>query len=181
MSDPTLSPYPFYYYTCDRDPTASEPLIFNNYPGFMFFWWNTTSNDIFINIVSTTDSMVWEKYATSSNIESVLLNAGWNLNTSRSYSLRSSPAFNTSYSPSSTNDCYVICVVSVTSTLLTPGTVLFQSNDSGSFLTIGEASVSGVAASSSQTISCIIPANKSYKLLNSSGTASIISINELLF
>ena len=203
MSDPVLSSYPYYYYTCDRDPTSSEPLIFSGYSLFGFYWWNTISNDFFVCLNDTANSLVWQKIVSSTNISSylsgiptspvsilnggtgattaqnALANLGLKIGSNRSYSTRSSPAFSTPYTPSSTNDCFVMAVVNVVSTLVTPGTVLFQINDTGSYLTRGEASVSGVAASQFQTISAIVPVGKSYQLTNTSGTASIASINEI--
>lgn len=181
MSDPTfVTGYGQYYYLCDRDPTSSEPDCYLDISDFKYMWLNTTTGDFWWCSDNTTNAMVWQKLATSSNIDSVLSLSGWNLNSPRSYTSRISPAFNTAYTPSSSNDCFVMVIVNVISTLVTPGTVLFEMDDTGSFLTRGEASVSGVASSEFKTISAMVPASKSYKLINSSGTASIISINELL-
>ena len=175
MSDPVLQGYPFYYFTCDRDPTASEPLVFNDYSDFGFFWWNTISNDFFRCVDDTEDALVWNKTVTDVNILNVIKSQGWNINTSRSYSLRSSPAFNTPYTPSLTNDTLVVAVVSLASTILTAGTVLFQVDN----VTISEASISGLAATEGSSMTCLVPANSSYQLVNSSGTSSIVSLNEI--
>lgn len=183
MSDPVLvNDYgnAFLYYTCDRDPTSSEPLTYNGYSNLLMYWWNTTSGDIFQCVNNTSSSMIWQKICSSSNILSLISNSGWNINTSRSYSLRSSPSFSTSYTPSITNDTTVIAVLSLTSTLLTSATVEFQVNSGSGYITIGESSISGLAATNIQTITCFVPANSEYQLINSSGTASIVSLNELI-
>jgi hypothetical protein len=141
--------------------------------------YNFTSLGSFDSDTQTYSDCTFQEIATSVNVLSVLNNAGWNLNTSRSYSLRSSPAFSTAYTPSVTNDTLVCAIVSVTSTVLTAGTVLFQVNSGSGFVTICEASITGLAATNIQTITCLVPANASYQLVNSSGTASIVSLNEL--
>lgn len=183
MSDPVLvSNFPFIYFTCDRDPTANEPVLDSSGlsgSGGYFFWWNQTTNNFFYCINAVTSNYLWQEVATVSNVLSVISSSGWKINTSRSYSQRSSPAFNTVYTPNATNDVTVSCIVNVTSTLVTPGTVLFEINGGSGFITTGEASASGIAASIFSTITQIIPANSQYKLVNSSGTASIISIYEL--
>ena len=137
--------------------------------------YNFISLGSFDSDTQTYSDCTFQEIATSANVLSVLNNVGWNLNTSRSYSLRSSPAFSTYYTPSVTNDTLVCAIVSVTSTVLTAGTVLFQVNSE----TVGEASITGLAATNIQTITSLVPANAEYQLINSSGTASIISINEV--
>lgn len=139
----------------------------------------TTSTGTFDPVLQTYTGCTFNNVIFNANILTSIASSGWNINTSRSYIQRSSPAFNTSYTPNTTNDVMVSCVINVTSTLLTPGTVLFEINPGSGFVTIGEASASGVAASIFQTITHLIPANSQYKLVNSSGTASIISIYEL--
>lgn len=180
MSDPTfVTGFGQYYYICDRDPTASEPFCYLNLSNFKYMWFNTVSGNYFWCIDNTTNAMVWQKVVTSANLASMIGMSNWKINTSRSYSLRSSPAFNTDYTPSATNDTLVVAIVNCTSTLVTPGTVLFQVNTGSGYVTIGEASVSGVVSSIFQTISAIVPVNSPYKLLNSSGTCTIVLINEI--
>lgn len=182
MSDPVLvGEYgnAFIYYTCDRDPTSSEPLIYNGYSDLLLLWWNQTTNSLFWLVNDTANSLIWEEQVFTSSLPSILSSLGWSINTNRSYSSRGSPAFNTSYTPSSTNDTMVSAIVNCVSTLVTPGTVLFQVNTGSGFITIGEFSISGVAASNFGTITCLVPADSQYKLLNSSGTATIISLNEI--
>lgn len=183
MADPVLvSDFPYIYFTCNRDPTSNEPVLDAtglSGSGGYFFWWNQTTNNFFMCINAVTSDYLWQQITTSANILSNIDSAGWNVNTARSYSLMSSPAFNTSYKPSTTNDTMVSAVVSCTSTLITPGTVLFEVNAGSGFSTIGEFSTSGIAASLFGTITCLVPANSSYQLVNSSGTASIISLNEV--
>lgn len=179
LTDPSISPYPYLYFTNDRDPTSTEP-VYIGYPDFIYFWYNTTSKGFFACTDNAANgSLVWEKIVTSGNISSIIMSNGWKINTSRSYSLRSSPAFNTSYLPSATNDTMVSAIVSLTSTLLTAGTVQFQIDTGSGFTTIGQSSISGIAANNTETITCLVPLNSHYKLINSSGSASITSINEI--
>lgn len=76
LTDPTLSPYPYLYYLCDRDPTASEPLTYTGYPGLIYIWINTSTNDIFWCLDNTADAMIWNKMVDSHNISSILTALG---------------------------------------------------------------------------------------------------------
>lgn len=71
-TDPVLQDLPFVYYTADRNPTISEPLVYSGIPNFFYYWWNTTTNDIYVTVNNTPNSMVWYKTATSQNIESMV-------------------------------------------------------------------------------------------------------------
>jgi hypothetical protein len=181
LSDPTMSPYSpeFFYYLCDRDPTNNEPDCYGGYDGLIYFWWNTTTLDLFIctNNMDNTN-LSWEKWTTSNNILTILAQT-WGLNTSRGYVQRSSPAFSTSYTPSTTNDTQVIATVSLTSTLLATAQVNVQVNTGSGFVTIAENSLSGVAATTIRSVTFTVPANASYQLVSVSGTASITQVMEL--
>lgn len=183
MSDPVLvSNFPYIYFTCDRDPTSDEPVLDSSGlsgSGGYFFWWNQTTNNFFFCTNAVNTDYLWQNITTSSNILTILDSSGWDINTSRSSSFRGSPEFNTSYTPSATNDTSVTVIVDLTSTLLTPGTVELQVNSGSGYTTKGESSISGISATIIGTINYIVPANSSYKLINSSGTASIVSIDEL--
>jgi hypothetical protein len=183
QDDPSLSPYSFYYFTDDRDPTSDEPDVFYGYPGLIYFWWNTTTLDFFIctNSADSPDGsgLGWEKFATSRTVLEILAAAGWGLNTSRDYAQRSSPAFSTSYTPSATNDTQVIATVSLTSTLLTASEVQVQVNTGSGFVTVAEQSVTGVDATSIYPVTFTVPTSASYQLVSVSGTASIVQIMEL--
>lgn len=182
MSNPALvTDYgqTYIYYTCDRNPTSNEPLVFSGYSNMLIFWWNQTTNTVWQCVNNTANAMVWNEIADSASILSILSSVGWKINTARSYSQRSSPSFNTSYTPSSTNDTQVVITVSLTSTVLTAAQVNVQVNSGASYVTIAEEGLSGLAATNIRSISLIVPANSSYQLVNSSGSASIVSIMEL--
>lgn len=116
---------------------------------------------------------------TDDRILAVIAEKGWNVNTSRSYSQRTSPAFNTSYAPSSTNDTQVQVSISLTSTVLTAATVDIEVDSGSGFVTIAQLSLSGLAATATQLASFLVPAGASYKLVQSSGTSLITSIYEV--
>lgn len=176
-------------YVCVRDPTAAEPLIYNNLP-FLPLWWQTatssdswttyTTQDFWLGVNNTTDAMVWWKMIFDVNILSVLDSQGWEINTPRSYAHRTSAAFNTSYTPSVTNDTQVLATVSLTSTLLTSATIDIEIDSGSGFVIVASGSLSGLAASDSKPFSFIVPANSAYKIVSASGASnSITSIYEL--
>ncbi len=104
---------------------------------------------------------------------------GLNINTSRSYTTRSTPAFSTNYTPNTTNDTFVVVNISQTSVLL--GSAAVNAVIGG--ITIANASLGGVAATQTNSLSFIVPANSSYQLTQTAtgiGAAnSILSIREL--
>lgn len=64
MSDPIFNgnnPYP--YFTCDQDPTSSEPAVTAiGIPNdWMFWWWNTATGDIFFNTQNIENDLIWKK------------------------------------------------------------------------------------------------------------------------
>lgn len=191
---PTIDPQDggfdtFLNYVCIRDPTADEPLLpYHDYP-WLPFWWQTanstdswatyTTSDFWLCVDNAPAAMVWWRMVFDSNITSVLNSVGWEINTSRSYSARTSAAFGTSYTPSASNDTQVIASVKLSSTVLLASTVDIQVDTGSGFTTILELSVSGLAATMTQSATFIVPAGASYKLVQSVGGSSIIYINEL--
>src|SRR5690348_11898641 len=144
---------------------------------------STTGNEYIITGWSAYDSdtqtytgCTFQQFTTNDTILPILSASGWQINTTRGYVPRSSPAFNTSYTPSATNDTQVIAVISLTSTLLLAAQVNIQVDSGSGFLTISEESLSGIAATSIRTVTITVPAGSSYKLVNTTGTVSIVSI-----
>jgi hypothetical protein len=179
MDDPVLSPYPFIYFTCDRDPLPTD-TTYSGYAGLIYFWYNTTSTNLFCcTDCSTAGALVWQEIAMPQNILSMLSGAGWQINTSRNYVQRTSPAFSTPYIPSTTNDTQVIVVVTLTSTLLTTAEVNIQVNTGLGYTIVAESSVSGVAATNVYSMTFTVPANASYQVATVSGSTSITQIMEL--
>lgn len=194
MTTPTTDPQDggfdtFLNYVATRDPTVDEPLLPYHGYNFLPFWWQTvnsmddwatyTTSDFWLCVDNADEAMVWWRIVFDSNLLQILNEKGWQLNTARSYSNVSTPAFNTVYSPSSTNDTHVTAIVQLASTLLGSSTIQAQIDSGSGYVTRAEAGVSGVAATNIQTLSFICPANASYKLIASGGTTSIISINQL--
>ena len=158
MSIPILYGSPWWWES-DSDPTENVPTDKLGYISYGNTWRNTTTNALFLCINggdNQNNGLEWlYMYTLNTNVLDELIAAGWKINTSRSYSLRSSPAFNTSYKPSSTNDTMVSVVVILTSTIITAGTVNFQIDTGSGFTTVGESSISGLAAINAQAISCL--------------------------
>jgi hypothetical protein len=179
MDDPVLSPYPFLYFTCNRDPLPTDST-YSGYSGLIYFWYNTTSTNVFCCTNCLTEgALIWQEIVMPQNILAILNNVGWQINTPRSYVPRTSPAFSTPYTPSTINDTQVCAAISLTSTLLGSSEVEVQINNGSGFVTIFPLILSGVAATHVEPATFIVPANSSYQLVNLSGTASISSIMEL--
>lgn len=192
MSDPVITPYggAFIYYTCDRDPTATEPLVYNNYSDLLLLWWNTASSTLFWCLDNTSGDMNWQEIVTSETAADIILNPtnlallktafGYNLNTSRSYASRSSPAFNTNYTPNATHDTFVLATVNISLSLLQSSTITAQINSGSGFVTVATAANSAVAINNTSTLSFWVPANSIYKIVSAgTGTNALNSIMEL--
>lgn len=187
MADPVFTSSSFgnsfIYYTCDRDPTGSEPLVYNNIPGLTIFWWNTVSNNWFRCINNTADSMVWVKIADSGNFSDMLSDAGVSVPVSRIRTLRNSPAFNTAYRPSTTRDVEVNFTLNVTSILSFSSTVNIQiSLDNSNWTTISSIVRNlSLAVNLNDLITFTVPVGSYYRIVQAAGSvASIVSIYELL-
>jgi hypothetical protein len=184
MSDPIFKSGYEGFLCCDRDPTADEPII-TALPlpsDYELKWWNQSNSSWWwlTNYNTAGIPLVWQKYVTDANIKNVLENTGWKLNTGRAYSSVSSPVFNSSRTPSATNDVQILASVSLTSTLLTPASVTIQIDGGSGFNTVATLSLAGVAAANTQTSSLIVPRDSSYKLVQASGVSSIVSLYELV-
>lgn len=182
MSDPVISTFPYLYYTADRDPTSSEPLVYNGHPTLIFIWFNTATVDLFWCMDNTTDAMKWSKMVSPQNALSVLTALGWNINSNRSIHTVSSPAFNSPRTPSAISDTFTTASVQMVNTLLTTSTITVQVDTGSGYNTVATIGMSGLAATNTQAVSFIVPANSAYKILQSgSGTNTLISITETSF
>lgn len=80
MSDPVLQGNnPYLYFTCDRDPSATEPVVTSSGVlglGYFFFWWNTTTNKIFDFGGGTSGSFVWNEDINTGNFAAKLATLG---------------------------------------------------------------------------------------------------------
>lgn len=110
----------------------------------------------------------------AANILPIIGGQGWAANTSRNYE-NAGIGFGTSRFPNSTNDTSVIASISLTSTLLTAAIVQVQVAGS----VVSEVSLSGLAATSIQMATFIVPVGSSYELVNTSGAASLVYLKEL--
>lgn len=183
MANPVLvTNCTYIYFTCDRDPTGTEPIVsaVGIPSNWLFYWWNTITNDVFSCQNGSATPLVWWKHITSLNLaSSVSSTLGWKINSSRSYS-SVSLAFATARTPSATNDTLVIASLQANVALLQTSTMNVQIDSGSGFTTISTLTFTGVVSTKTDTVSFIVPANAQYKLL-SSGTATntITSIFEL--
>lgn len=70
LQDPILSPYPFFCFLADNDPTTDEPTVYHGYDGLLLFWVNTTSHDLFVSTDNLDPTLGWSKIITSPIITS---------------------------------------------------------------------------------------------------------------
>lgn len=86
MSDPILVQQFFFpYFSCDRNPTSSEPVVTANTGGysFLFFWYNTTDQTVWYNTQNIEDDMKWDELGTvapANHIADVATNLQTNYN-----------------------------------------------------------------------------------------------------
>lgn len=192
MSDPVITNYggAFIYYTCDRNPTNDEPLVYNNYLDLLLLWWNTTDSTLFWCLNNSSEEMDWQQIITSETAAEVILNPenlgllktalGYQIDTPRSYSERSTPSFDTNYTPSATNDTFVIATVNIALSILQSSSVVAQVDIGSGFVTIATAASGSVAINNTSSLSFIVPAGATYKLLSSgTGTNTLNGIMEL--
>lgn len=66
LDDPILSPYPFFCFLADRDPSTDEPSLYHDYDGLVLFWVNTTTHDIFVSTDNLDSTLDWKKIMTTS-------------------------------------------------------------------------------------------------------------------
>lgn len=182
MANPVLVYNASYiYFTCDRDPTTSEPIVSAaGIPSnWLFYWWNLTTNDIFVCQDGSASPLAWFKQANSANIASMIGSSlGWDLNTPRAYT-PVTLAFNTARAPSETNDVLVLANISQTSTLIASSNITVQIDSGSGFEDKANLILSGVAASLTQCCTFLVPKGSSYKIIKSSGAGSIAAINEI--
>lgn len=183
MPSPTLIYNTQYiYFTNTVDPTATEPVVssYSLPANFLFYWWNTATNDIFYCVDPSVPTLVWKKEVNSSNIAAVLLAFGWKINTARSYT---TPAlvFGTGRTPNATNDTFVIVNVTMAITLLQSCTISAQIDPGGGFVERARCSLNVAAASTvGDALSFLVPAGSAYKVVSSgSGSNTIVSAQEL--
>jgi hypothetical protein len=185
LDDPTFSESQGYFYDT-RAPNSGDDAYINTIPfgnNFLVYWWDQSNNDTFILTNWGSTPLIWEHIVSDSNILFVIQGAGWQINTTRNYSDQSSLGFNTSRQPSTTNDVYLSCSVTLTNTLLTTSTVALQiSLDNSTFTTISTlANLSEAVNSSTYSASIVVPAGYYYKLTTSgSGTQTLVNLQELI-
>lgn len=172
------------YYECDRDPTATEDpsLVYTDIPDFLEFWWNISSGDFFFCPDNTLNAMVWSKVISSNNLSNSLISLGMSPPVSRLPSQRSSPAFSTSYQPSSSHDTEIYLTLKFNALLSLSSTVNIEiSEDNSTWTTIFPISKSiSVATNINEGFTFRVPIGCYYQIVQASGTAaSIVSIYEL--
>jgi len=191
MGNPVLmTGYGAFYYLCDRDPTSTEldvldPVnagvgVYVNIPDFKYYWFNTVSNEIFWCTDNSLNAMIWHRVANDLNIDSILSNSSWEINSSRSYSPRSTPAFDTNYTPSLTNDIFVLATVNIVLSVLQSSTITVEVDTGSGFVAISTAAPGGIAINDTRTLSFIVPKGATYKIVSAgTGTNTLNSIMEL--
>ncbi len=194
MGNPVLiTGYGQFYYMCDRDPTATEldvldPVnagvgVYVNIPDFKYMWVNTTSKEVWWCTDNTFNAMVWHKLISSINLPSALSALGISPAVSRSRTQRTSPAFSSSYRPSTTNDIEVNLTLNFTALVSLNSQVNIQvSIDNSNWVTIySVVRVLALATNFNDAFTFTVPVGSYYRIVQQTGTAaSIVSIYELI-
>jgi hypothetical protein len=182
LDDPVLTPYTnFFCFLADRDPTSSEPLVYQGYDGLIIFWVNESTEQIFISMNNLATPLAWDKIITQSILLSVLKTLGWNINTSRNYGA-SGVSLNSSRQPSTSVDTFVSASIKQVNVLLSTTTLTAEvSPDNSTWTTVNTLQdLSGVASDYTTPIGFTVPASYYYRLVSSgSGTISLVSCEEL--
>ncbi len=172
----------YIYFTNTVDPTGTEPVVsgFSLPANWLFYWWNTATNDIFYCVDATATPLVWIKEVNATNIAAVLLALGWKINTTRAYTTPTL-TFNTPRTPNATNDTFVVANVTMAITLLQNCTISAQIDSGSGYGVIAQCSLTVAAASTmGAALSFLVPANLPYKLVSSgNGTNTIVNAHEL--
>jgi hypothetical protein len=148
----------------------------------LFYWWNTTTNDIFVCQNGSATPLVWWKQVSSLNIESTLSSLGFSPPVARSRTQRSSPAFSTSYRPSTTTDTEINITLNFTGLVSLNSQVDIQTSiDNSTWVTIFPVKTTvSLALNTNYPITFTLPVGSYYRLVQSVGTqATIVSIYEL--
>lgn len=170
-STPVLTTgYGTWYYLCDRNPTSSEPDCYLDMPDFVYFWFNQTDGSYWRCNSNVTNDMKWQNDKNGIKRDGIVA---------------ISPAFNTAYQPSTTNDCLVTAIVSTASSLTGASDVIAQVDAGlgGGYLSWGECSASGVAVTIKHSLTFPVPVKGFFKLVTTNGlgaTSSIIQIKTLI-
>lgn len=127
--------------------------------------------------VSTYTGCVLTLQTTQSNINGILSSSGYVPYTAWTQS-SVSLAFGTSRTPSATQNTTVAVSINQSSILATAAIAKAQVNISGTFTDFAFTSLSGLITTQTNSMTFDVPKNTSYKLVNVSGTNSIISIFE---
>lgn len=111
------------------------------------------------------------------NTGTITVVGGMNAGVSRSYVSRSSPAFSTSYTPSTTNDTFVNAIFSYTNIATQTSTVSVSVNG----VTVLKFSSTDIVAANQSSFSFMVPVGQSYQIINSgSGSQTLNTLYELL-
>lgn len=162
------------------DPTSNEGSVNNNVIPF-YFWFNSSTGEIFVSSSSSNTNITWGKLITSLNLATEMSSAaGWGINTTRQYAAVSSPAFNSSRTPNTTHDTNVIATMHVDATVLQSSTFSAQEDCGSGFSEIGRVSTTlGILVDEDKYMDFIVSANCAYKIVASgTGTNSIVSFKE---
>ena len=177
LDDPTFSESFIYFYDT-RAPNSSDDDYINTIPfgtDFLVFWWDQSVNDLYQLTNWGNTQLVWQKLVTNLNILDIISTVGWQINTNRAYTQRTSPIFSTSYTPSTTNDTFVIASFGLSDTLLSPVSLTVAVGG----VTIATVGLAGITATETGVISFQVPANSTYEFTVVSGSPTIVSVYEL--
>lgn len=111
------------------------------------------------------------------NTGTIIVDGGIQLGVNRSYVARATPAFSTSYTPSTTNDVQVAIICSYTNIATQTSSISITVNS----VTVLKQSDASIVAANEICFSFIVPVGQTYQVINSgSGSQTLDNIYELL-
>lgn len=170
-------------YMSTVDPTSNDNSVNNNTIPF-YYWFNSSTGEIFVSSSPDNTNITWGKFITSLNLATEMASAaGWNINTTRAYTAVGSPTFNSSRTPNTTHDTNVAATMHVNATVLQSSSFSAQEDCGSGFSEIGRVSTTlGILVNEDKYMDFIVSANCAYKIVASgTGTNSIISFKEKLY
>jgi len=165
--------------TADHDPSSNEPWD-QGIIQYGVFWRNSNNNTIWF--CTNAPNIIYGDPSINTELEwKYLATLNTSAPTAKSIHAVSSPSFSSSRTPSENLDVHVNALVGISITALQTSLISAQVDTGDGYVTVAEWGIGLLSLSDlSNTLSFLVPAGASYKLIASgTGTTSISSILEV--